>query len=118
MFKTLTFVIRKPGLTAEEFSDHWRNVHGPIVSGTPELMRHIQYDTQHPVTETKGRTAPPSPFDGIVELAFHSRESARAFFKEPAYLERLQPDEANFVDVGKAYTIVVEDRFEAGERPD
>ena len=32
MVKAVYMVARKPGLSIEEFQDHWRQVHGPLVA--------------------------------------------------------------------------------------
>lgn len=115
MFKTLTFVNRRPDISREAFSLYWRTDHGRIVEESPALRRHIHYYVQHHVTETLGKTAPPMPFDGVVELAFLDREAARRFFREPDYLEKLRPDELAFVDLERVYTVVVEDRLFVGD---
>jgi hypothetical protein len=36
----LTYCLRrKPGMTWEEFSDYWRNVHAPLVAKLADLVR-------------------------------------------------------------------------------
>ena len=111
MYKLLLFVRRKSGLTWDEFSTHWRDVHGPIVTASPEMMRHVVYYVQH--------HARPNPrggegYDGVAEIAFRSKEAAKAFFAEPIYTERLKPDEATFLDTDGVTTLVVDDLMFAG----
>ncbi len=42
MVKAVYIVARQPGLTIEEFQDHWRLVHGPLVCQVPGLRRYVQ----------------------------------------------------------------------------
>ena len=42
MVKAVYMVARKPGLTIQEFQEHWRDVHGPLVAQIPGLRRYVQ----------------------------------------------------------------------------
>ena len=39
MMTLIALLKRKPGMSAEDFHDHWRNTHGPLV--TEHLGRYI-----------------------------------------------------------------------------
>ncbi len=41
MIKLIAFLKRRSDLTSEEFHEHWRNVHGPLIATTPDVARHI-----------------------------------------------------------------------------
>jgi EthD domain len=42
MIKVSVLLKRKPGMSPAEFYRYWKDVHGPLVLGVPELMRHVR----------------------------------------------------------------------------
>jgi uncharacterized protein (TIGR02118 family) len=42
MVKAVYMVAKKPGLTVQEFQQHWLDVHGPLVARLPGLRRYVQ----------------------------------------------------------------------------
>ena len=78
MVRLFAFLTRRSELSHEEFLDHWLNVHGPLIAGTPELARHIRRYEQHP----------------------------RAFTAEPAYAELIAPDEAALLDLQRLVWVI------------
>jgi hypothetical protein len=40
--KVVVMLKRKAGMGLQEFHHYWKDVHGPLVLGVPELMRHIR----------------------------------------------------------------------------
>ena len=42
MVKVIVMLKRKPGMGLQEFHRYWKDVHGPLVLGVPELMRHVR----------------------------------------------------------------------------
>lgn len=96
--KLLCLVKRRPSLDATAFHRHWSEVHGPLIRDTPELARHIQANHQSPRLERDyGRDAG-GGFDGLVEHWYADPGEMAAFFAEPAYRERVVPDEKSFID--------------------
>ena len=92
MIKLVYCITRKPGLSREEFSRYWEEVHGPIGRRIPGLRRLVQ---SHPVGHPAG--FPPADFDGVAELWFDDEaaiEAARLSSEWQASTE----DEANFID--------------------
>lgn len=89
----LHFLIkRKDGLSRQEFSDHWRNVHAPLALKVPGVRRYVQNHTPPIVSKNPSH-------DGIVELWLDSREAVTAAFNSPAYRQGAYVDEPNFVNV-------------------
>ena len=41
MVKVSVLVKRKPGMSASEFHRYWKDVHGPLVLGVLEFLRHF-----------------------------------------------------------------------------
>src|SRR4051794_22365407 len=76
MIILLGFYKRRPDLTWEQFSDHWRNVHGPLLRDTPEASRYIKRYVQHHIRPRSPSLAGVGSldFDGFSEAWFESAE--------------------------------------------
>lgn len=108
MVKLVAFLKRKPGMTPEQFYDHWENHHGPLIANTPELARHIVRYEQHRRTahaEWMGTAG----FDGITIQWMASAEALEAFIAEPKYAELIAPDEQRFLDTDALVWMVTEE---------
>ena len=102
----LTFCLRrKPGLTWDEFSAYWHDVHAPLVRARAEVLgikRYVQVRTiQNPeiiarMQERNGGS--PAPFDGIAELWYDEEPRPRTPEAAQAARELLE-DERNFLDL-------------------
>lgn len=105
----LTYCLRRRwDLSAEEFSDYWRDVHAPLVAARAEVLgirRYVQVRTAdapelHAAFQARNGGSP-APFDGIAELWFDSLEQ----FLTPPTPEaeqasaELLADERNFIDL-------------------
>ncbi|SEL97857.1 EthD domain-containing protein [Haloferax larsenii] len=61
LYKHSAFLVRKDGMTHEEFLDHWQNTHTPIAKEIEGVVRYCQVvptDPEH------------AEFDGVAELYF------------------------------------------------
>ena len=61
LYKHSAFLVRKDGMTHEEFLDHWTNEHVPIAREIPGVVRYAR------VVPTEPEAA---EFDGVAELYF------------------------------------------------
>lgn len=95
--KLLCLIPRSPERTAESFHAHWRDVHGAIFRDTPELSRHILGYLQHPRLESDYRRKSGPQYDGLTEQWFESEAAFWSFIREPAYREKVVPDEATLL---------------------
>ncbi|MFC1822261.1 EthD family reductase [Thermodesulfobacteriota bacterium] len=107
MIKLLAFLKRKDGITFEEFSNYWKDNHGPLVKKLlPEAKRYVQNHAR------KGSEKGEQPFDGVAELWFESDEAwkktAAAFGGEEG--KTIQKDELNFLDQSKSVFFVTEEK--------
>ena len=68
MVKGIFIVARKPGLSLHEFSDHWFDVHGPLVAQVPGLRRYVQTHALPEAYVTRGMMG--ITHDGFSELWF------------------------------------------------
>lgn len=108
MVKLFALLRRRPGMDPQEFRDHWRDVHGPLIRDTPELARHIVRYEQHPrhrpdaLSGTEG-------VDGVAVQWFRSIDDFVAFISEPGYRELIAPDEKRFLDVDSIEFVITEE---------
>jgi uncharacterized protein (TIGR02118 family) len=105
----LTYVLRrKPGMSMTEFQEYWRNVHGPLVashSTTLSILRYVQVHTlDDPANQqlASARGKMESPYDGVAELWWTSREALASSFRSAAgqaAASELLEDEKSFIDL-------------------
>jgi uncharacterized protein (TIGR02118 family) len=80
MVKLMLLVSRLPGLTIEQFVEHWQDVHGPIAVKLPGLRRYVQ---NHPVLEAYGVRG--MSHDGWAELWFDDLAALQAAYASPEW---------------------------------
>ena len=100
MIKLICFIHRRADLDRADFHRHWREEHGPLIAGIPELSRHVlRYEQNHRLEEDYARDATETcEFDGATLMSFESMSEYKAFASEPLYAEKIAPDEARFMD--------------------
>lgn len=106
MIKTVTVLTRRSDLTSEQFHEHWKNVHAPLVLAMPMVRRYVQC---RPL-DVPGR---PAPCDGVAEVWYDSVEDFLATAESPEYATLLA-DEKNFMGAktqDSVFVIVEEDEF-------
>ena len=64
MIKRVTLLTRKAGMTREQFTRHWLDVHAPLAHAVPGLRRYVQ---SHIIEEYRRPDIPTTPVevDGI-----------------------------------------------------
>lgn len=116
-YKLLTLLRRQPALTHAQFMQVWRERHGPLLQGQPDVWRLVQGYTQHEVLQdaTRGmaqgeRGDPAMAYDGVSELRFHSLDDLRAALAATGWRDLIRPDEATFVSDG-SHAFVAREAF-------
>jgi hypothetical protein len=93
MIKLTVLVKRRPDLEVEEFHRIWRE-HGAMIRDEPAFRKYIRrYEQHHAVAESK------SEWDGMVFQWFDSLGDFFALLGDPAYVDKMQPDEARMLDM-------------------
>ncbi len=95
--KVFVALKRKPSLTKQQFSDHWRHPHCTWGIGVAGVSQYVQ---SHRI-EAPSISGLSDSFDGIVEVWFDSSEDAFGFSEDPVYRAKLQPDEPNFASMSE-----------------
>ena len=103
MIKLVYCISRRRGMTLEEFSRYWREVHGPIGRRIPGLRRLVQ---SHRVPHAWDM--PASLFDGVAELWFDDMAALEAARRSPEW-SASTADEANFIDATRTALFLTEE---------
>jgi len=111
MVKASVLVKRKPGMSTAEFHRYWKDVHGPLLLGVPEFLRHFRTYVQcHQIAEALAdMPGASSQYDGIAEAQADSLAEVKRAFAEPRYLEVIRPDEEKFLDLANCVFLVTEE---------
>ena len=110
MIKTIGLLVRKAGMTHEQFVRHWVEVHAPLALHVPGLKRYVQ---SH-IVDQRHRPDIPSigvEVDGIAELWYESREAMAVATASPE-MKALHADGALFI--GRIESFVVEEKVVVG----
>lgn len=94
MIQFFALTPRAEGVSAQEFHDHWRHPHATLGNLIPNMRSYMQGHQIRTDLLGDGQTE----FEGIAMVRFDNLEEALGFGNEPQYVERVQPDEPNFVD--------------------
>jgi uncharacterized protein (TIGR02118 family) len=108
VIKLVYCITRRQGMSLEEFSHYWHDVHGPIGRRIPGLRRLVQ---SHPVPYPDDIA--PQAFDGMAELWFDDLAALRAA-QQSAEWRASTEDEANFIDPERTALFVTIEREISG----
>jgi uncharacterized protein (TIGR02118 family) len=109
MVKLFAMLHRNPDLTFEEFVDHWRDRHGPLIANTPALARHLVRYEQHPRHDHDSALSGSPGVDGVAVQWMNSIDDFVGFLSAPEYAELIAPDERRFLDMSKVTYVICEE---------
>ena len=81
MVKYLAILRKKNNWTDEEFRQHWKQVHGPLVAQIPGLVKYVQYYVHLQVSSDAEQVD--APIQGIAEMWFESEEALKQGMESP-----------------------------------
>ncbi len=102
MFKSISLIKRKPGMSLEDFKRYYEEVHAPAALKRFPIRRYVR----NYVVVPPG--APEPDFDCITEFWYDNKEDAMRAAKVWKSQGGLG-DEASFMDVGKVVSFQVEE---------
>lgn len=108
MVKLFALLRRREGMTHDEFVAHWRDKHGPLIADEPSLARHVVRYEQH-VRHSPDLISGTEDCDGVAVQWFQSMDDFVAFVSEPAYAEKVAPDERRFLDWGRIEFMITDE---------
>ncbi|MCU1449376.1 MAG: EthD domain [Acidimicrobiales bacterium] len=104
MVELVALLPRKPGMSKEDFHRHWRERHGPLVVET--LGRHlVAYEQRHRLAADDDHD---DGWDGVAIQRFESKEAFDAFMADPAFAEKVIPDQDEFIDMERVVWFLTE----------
>ena len=116
--KKIAFLVRRPDLSHEQFTWHWREQHGPLVARSPGYERYrLGYAQNHLLGTTPvGR---PFPWSGMAEFWLPGEAPNEDDFSSTAiYRDRIAVDERLFIDMSSTVsTAATETRTVDGHGP-
>ena len=98
MIKLNILISRREGLSLEEFSKHWKEIHGPLFSSQPEVKQYVRRYIQAHSTGESLNQFPVAKFDGIAQIWVDQMEDIGKVFGSDNYFKIIAPDEATFID--------------------
>ena len=88
-------MVKREGMTDEEFHAHWREPHGRLAMRVRDIRRYVQDHTFGAAPQVTGW--PATRYDGLPAVWFDSLADARALHVNPDFQES-HADEVNLVD--------------------
>jgi uncharacterized protein (TIGR02118 family) len=116
--KKIAFLVRRPDLSHEQFTRHWREQHGPVVARSPGYERYrLGYAQNHVLGDTPIGQA--FPWSGMAEFWLPGEAPNEDDFSSTAiYRDRIAVDERLFLDMGATVSMTAtETRLVDGHGP-
>jgi len=107
MIKLAILLKRRKDMTHQEFLNYRRDIHAPLLLSIPETKQYVRKFVFSAPVEAPGY---PDPiYDAMVEAWFDSLDDLNAFFLSDNFVNKVDPDHVNFLDVDAAVRLVTEE---------
>ena len=106
MIKSVSLLVRKEGISHEEFVRHWRDIHAPLAHNCPGISRYTLTIIKSSSTRTDGVGGLDVEVDGIAQLWFENQAARDQFAASPPTVQLLA-DGATFI--GREIDFVAEE---------
>jgi len=103
MVKLVAFFKRTPGMSVEDFQQHWRTTHAELVVRQKGLRRYVQ---NHTLLSGYSRSEP--DYDGVAEAWFDDTQAMRDLAPSAAYAA-VRADEENFIDASSMGVVLTDE---------
>jgi hypothetical protein len=119
MLIVLGFYTRHPSLSWQQFSDHWRNVHGPLIASTEAAQKYMRRYVQHHIRpESEFGNTLALDFDGFSEAWYDNAEARRLMRDDPIWKDLVIPDDHRFLDMSRTRTMMFDTQVvQIGAKP-
>jgi uncharacterized protein (TIGR02118 family) len=109
MVKSINFLKRKSGMSAEAFQEYWHTTHADLVKKIPELRKYVQCHTL-----LSGYRKGEPVYDGVAELWYDDTDTMRRIADLPESRAALADDE-KFLDMSKMTFILTQEYVQKEE---
>ena len=106
--KLFELPVCRKDMTRAECQRYWRDVHGPLVLRTADMIAPLRRYVQSHCVADGSAGLPPMRYDGMAELWFDGINDLRACFG-PEYVKTVHPDEPRFVDPERSTALVAKE---------
>lgn len=112
MFKTMSLITRKSGLSPEQFFDHYESHHARLGEKYFPTATHYARRYLRPVPSPVTGEAPEAEYDVATEMWFTDRSAFEAAMAAvpPSAIAEIAADEERFQDRGRNRTFFVEEQ--------
>ncbi|KAJ7624329.1 hypothetical protein DFH06DRAFT_1230187 [Mycena polygramma] len=102
--RLVLLVKRKPGVSKEEFTRHWTEIHGPLFTGLDIVKKNLlKYEQAHrndKMSESlQAGGLPGAEWDGMAIFEGESYEKVMEVVNSDEFKNKIIPDADNFMDV-------------------
>src|SRR5262245_56149414 len=119
MIKLVYVIVRRAGMSAQDFRDYWLTKHGPLVAAQAKALKLRKYVQSHPVDEAASEAMRAvrgmrGSADGVTEVWWDSLEDLQSAYGTPEGAESgriLAEDEAKFIDFGKSAVFLTQEHL-------
>lgn len=109
--KKLAFLVQRPDMPVDEFRRYWREVHGPLVAGSPGYVAwRTFYAQNHPLRP--GPVGHPFAYSGMAVFVLPGQSpNEDRFSQTDIYRGRIAPDEAKFIDMDRTVSFATSEHL-------
>ena len=107
MISVITMLTRKEGTSHEEFLQHWRERHGPLLARLPSARFVRRYEQHATVWPPEGAAVPEPRYDGVTIQWFDNLAAFDAHLREPDHTDHAE-DIARFLDTKRLQWAICE----------
>ena len=107
MIKMIITIKRREGMSHEEFVHYQSKIHRPLLMAIPEARQFIKHFVVSYPIDAPDYSGP--DYDSVVEAWFNSMEDMNALYFSKNFLEKVDPDHENFMDLSAYGRVVCEE---------
>lgn len=101
LIKRIVLLKRKPGMSRQEFRDHWVNQHAQTVKTFPQVKKYVVNFFSPSLSDP--------PFDGVAELWFEDETKLKEYETSQEVASFVKEDNPKFMDTAKRFSAVVDE---------
>lgn len=106
MVKIIIMFKKRSGMSQKAFQAYRRDVHAPLLLGIPEARLIRRFVVSYPVAAPG---YPEPAFDAVVQAWFDSVDDMQGLFTSTNFIEKVDPDHDNFIDMTSVVRLVTEE---------